>query len=81
MNWIKTLLYRIGAPGTDADNPPPPTLDPTDIPFNTDAIRKLGIYVGTDDRISQAWKSHITHKIKTRFDLWRRHYLPSTFEG
>ena len=62
MNWTKTFLYRIGAPDADADDPPPPDPDPTDIPFNTDTIRTLGIYVGTDDQITQAWKSHITHK-------------------
>ena len=72
MNWTKTFLHRIGAPDADADVPPPPDPDPTDIPFYTDTIRTLGIYVGTDDQITQAWKSHITHKMKTRFDLWRR---------
>jgi hypothetical protein len=36
MNWTKTFLYSIGAPG--ADDPPPSDPDPTDIPFNTDAI-------------------------------------------
>ena len=65
MNWTKTFLYRIGTPGADADDPPPPDPGPTDIPFNTDAIRTLGIYVGTDDQISQTWKSYITHKMKT----------------
>jgi hypothetical protein len=41
MNWTKTFLYRIGSPSTDADDPPPPDPAATDIPFNTDAIRKL----------------------------------------
>ena len=66
MNWTKTFLYRIEAPSADADNATLPVPNSIDIPFNTDAIRTLGIYV---DQISQAWKSHITHRMKTRFDL------------
>ena len=57
--------------------PTPPTSRSTLMPF----VRTLGIYIGSDDQIEQTWKSHTTHKMKTRFDLWRRRFLPSTFEG
>ena len=54
MHCTKTFLYCIGDPGAGADNSPSPVPIPTDIPFNTDAIRTLGIYVGTNDQITKA---------------------------
>ena len=57
-----------------------PQWDPKHANFPTDTIRELGVYVGTDEQINTAWNSRITLKMRSRFDLWRSRYLPSTYQ-
>jgi hypothetical protein len=80
LSWPKTYGLRIGS--CRRIDPLPEAWSPTEMAFRQDTvICKLGIYLGSNQRITNMWTQRVTNRIEDRCNLWRKRLLPNTLIG
>jgi hypothetical protein len=80
LSWPKTYGLRIGS--CRQINPLPEAWSPTEMAFRqVTVIRELGIYLGSDQQITNMWTQRVTNCFEERFNLWGKRLLPNTLIG